>query len=82
MIDAFRTSGSSPGNTDTPDFFCENHGSVFLLRPVTPAAFEWIESHLCSDRQVFGNAIAIETRFVWPIILGIQDDGLEVRSDR
>jgi hypothetical protein len=73
--DSFVCSGNSPTE---PDFICENHGSIFLLRPVTPAAFDWIDSHLCSDRQVFGNAIAIETRFVWPIILGIQDDGLAV----
>ena len=59
------------------DFFCENHGSIFLLRPVSPAAFEWIDSHLCSDRQLFGNAVAFES-FVWPIILGIQDSGLSV----
>ena len=74
-IDPSVSSGTSPTQSD---FICENHGSIFLLRPVSPAAFEWIESHLCSDRQTFGNAVAIETRFVWPIILGIQDDGLVV----
>lgn len=74
-IDPSVSSGTSPTQSD---FVCENHGSIFLLRPISPAAFEWIESHLCSDRQVFGNAVAIETRFVWPIILGIQDDGLKV----
>ena len=73
--DSFVRSGNSPTETD---FICENHGSIFLLRPISPAAFEWINSHLCSDRQVFANAVAIEARFVWPIILGIQDDGLVV----
>lgn len=66
--DSFVASGNSPTE---PDFFCENHGSTFLLRPISPAAFDWIDSHLCSDRHVFGNAVAIETRFVWPILLGI-----------
>lgn len=78
MKDAYCTSGSSPGETNSPDFICENHGSIFLLRPISPAALQWIDSHLCSDRQVFGNAVAIEARFVWPILLGIQDDGLVV----
>ena len=73
--DSFVRSGNSPTE---PDFICENHGSIFLLRPLRLAAFEWIDSHLCSDRRVFGNSIAIETRFVWPILLGIQDDGLVV----
>jgi hypothetical protein len=38
--DSFVASGSSP----TPDFLCENHGSIFLLRPVSPASFDWIAS--------------------------------------
>ena len=33
--DSFAASGSSPTNgSGTPDFRCENHGSIFLLRPV------------------------------------------------
>jgi hypothetical protein len=38
----FTRSGSSPGS-DRPDFICESHISLFLLRPYTPAAFDWIE---------------------------------------
>jgi hypothetical protein len=72
--DSFVASGSSP----TSDFGCENHGSVFLLRPVTPAAFAWIEQHLPPDRLMFGNAVVIEPRYAWAILLGLQDDGLVV----
>jgi len=72
--DSFAASGSSP----TPDFLCENHGSIFLLRPVSPASFDWIESHLPSDRTTFGNAVVIESRYVWAILTGLQDDGLVV----
>ena len=60
------------------DFICESHGSVFLLRPVSPAAFSWIEEHLPEDRQTFGNAVAVEARFIWAILEGLQDDGLTV----
>jgi hypothetical protein len=72
--DSFVASGSSP----TPDFLCENHGSIFLLRPISPAAFAWIEEHLPSDRLTFGNAVVIEPRYVWAILVGLQDDGLVV----
>jgi hypothetical protein len=58
--DSFVASGTSP----TPDFLCENHGSIFLLRPVSPASFDWIESHLPSDRTTFGNAVAVDHRCI------------------
>jgi hypothetical protein len=72
--DSFVASGSSP----TSDFLCENHGSIFLLRPLSPAAFSWIEEHLPPDRLMFGNAVVIEPRYVWAILVGLQDDGLVV----
>jgi hypothetical protein len=71
--DSFARSGSSPTE---PDFVVENHGSVFLLRPISPAAFEWIAETLPDDRLTFGNATVIEPRYVWAILLGLQDDGL------
>jgi len=73
--DSFVASGSSPTGSD---FICDNHGSIFLLRPVSPASFDWIESHLPSDRITFGNAVVIEPRYVWAILVGLQDDGLVV----
>ena len=75
--DSFAASGSSPTEVG-PDFFCENHGSIFLLRPVSPASFDWIESHLPSDRITFGNAVAVDHRCIWAILAGLQDDGLVV----
>jgi hypothetical protein len=51
--DSFVASGSSP----TVDFLCENHGSVFLLTPVTLSAQSWIEENLPSDAQWFGNGV-------------------------
>lgn len=33
--DSFVASGRPPTE---PDFFCENHGSIFVLRPVSCAA--------------------------------------------
>jgi hypothetical protein len=41
--DSFAASGNSPTRSD---FICENHGSIFLLRPISPASIAWIEEHL------------------------------------
>jgi hypothetical protein len=78
--DSFVASGSSPTESDPrpPDFLLENHSSIFLLRPISPAAFIWVEQHLPSDRFTFGNAVVIEPRYVWAILVGLQDDGLVV----
>jgi hypothetical protein len=75
--DSFVRSGSSPTQSD---FICENHGSVFLLRPISPAAFLWIHENLPPDRQVLGNAVAVEHRYIWAILSGIQEAGLAVSN--
>ncbi len=79
MTDLFQTSGTSP--TAARDFTCSNHTSVFLLRPLSPAAFSWIEQHLPPDRFTFGNAVVIDHRCIWSILLGLQDDGLVVSRE-
>jgi hypothetical protein len=78
--DSFAASGTSPTpDSAAPDFRCEHHGSIFLLYPLSPSAQSWIEENLPSDVQWFGNAVAVEHRFIWPILEGIQDDGMVVR---
>jgi hypothetical protein len=71
--DSFVASGSSPTRSD---FICENHGSIFLLRPISPAAFAWIEEHLPPNRITFGNAVAVDHRCIWTVLVGLQEDGL------
>jgi hypothetical protein len=73
-LDSFVASGTSP----TPDFRCENHGSIFLLYPLNESAKSWIEEKLPSDAQWFGQAVAVEHRFIWPILEGLQNDDLVV----
>jgi hypothetical protein len=90
-MDAFKTSGSSPGQTESfpartlkthprIDFSLENHGSVFLLKPLTSVAISWVEEHIGRDNgfQPYFPTIIIEHRFVEDILDGIQNDGLEV----
>jgi len=66
---------------NSPDFSVEGEGrfcTVYLLRPLTPAAFDWIEEHIPKDAQRLGNAIAVEHRYIGPIAEGIVADGLVI----
>jgi len=53
--DSLAVSGNSPTRSDGRDFRSENHGSLFLLLPLTPSAHSWIEEHLPEDAQWFGS---------------------------
>lgn len=64
------------------DFTLENHGSLFLLRPLNSAARDWMNEHLPMDNpeiQFWGDAVVVEPRHVAPIVDGIIGDGLVLR---
>ena len=81
MIDLFQTNGSSPPppTTDTADFLVADHGSLYLLHPLTPSAVAWLDANVCADHLTFGDAVVVEPRYVLDIVTGILDDGLAVR---
>jgi hypothetical protein len=60
------------------DIQFENHGSVWLVRPLTVVGREWIDENVSDDAQWFGGALAVEPRYVGDIVEGMQIDGLEV----
>jgi hypothetical protein len=60
------------------DFEVQNHGSIFLLCPLTESAIEWVDEHLPEDAFTFGRGICVEHRFISDIVRGIQGDGLVV----
>lgn len=62
-----------------PDFSVYNHGTIFLLRPHTERARNWISEHISDEAYAFGHAVAIEHRFITEIVNGIRADRLEVR---
>ena len=62
----------------TIDFAIENHGTIYLLRPLTEAAEAWVDEHIPDDAQIFGDAIVVEHRYIEAIAFGAQEDGLEV----
>lgn len=60
------------------DFQVENHGSIFLLRPMSMAARNWAKEWLPYDTQRFGEAYVVEHRYIATLVEGAQADGLEV----
>ena len=82
--DSFVASGSSPTHSGKipADFVVENHGSIFLLRPLTPSATSWIEEHIGQDNgfQHYFPTVVVEHRYIADIVEGIQSDGLAVQS--
>ena len=62
------------------DFQLTDHGSIWLLNPVTKAAQEWVADNIPDDAQRHGNAVAIEPRYVDNIVEGVSGAGLRVQS--
>jgi len=63
-----------------PDFLVADHGTIFLLQPITNRALAWVHEHLPPDSPRLGAAVVVEHRFVGDIVAGIRNDGLVVRS--
>ena len=85
MRNAFEASGSSPTRSKShlqasPDLLLENHGSIFLLRPVTAVGQMWLQENVIGEEtQIFGNAIVCEPRYVIDIVLGARAEGVVVQ---
>jgi hypothetical protein len=58
------------------DFTVSDEGSIFLITPLTQDAADWFADNLDSDCMMFGNAYAVEHRYVGAILYGAQEDGL------
>ena len=63
-------------NANAVDVFVENYGSIFLFRPMTRAATDWISGKVQDDAQWFGNALAVESRYALDLADGMRRDGL------
>jgi len=80
--DSFVSSGNSPtrsGKTP-PDFLVENHGSIFLLKPLTPSATSWIEEHIGQDNgyQPYFPTVVVEHRYIAAIVEGVIAEGMVI----
>jgi hypothetical protein len=63
----------------TTDLLFENHFSLFLIRPTSPAGKAWLDSNISDDAQTLGEAVACEFRYVEAIYRGAIADGLVCR---
>jgi hypothetical protein len=81
--DSFAASGSSPTREAfqiPPDFLVENHGSIFLIRPLNEFARVWLEENIdaAGSFQPYWPTVVIEHRYVADILEGIRNDGLVI----
>jgi hypothetical protein len=81
---SFASSVSSPTHPGEkqPDFVVENHGSIFLLKPLTPSATSWVEEHVGQNNgyQPYFPTVVVEPRYIADIVEDIQNDGLPVQE--
>ncbi len=62
------------------DVQVENHGTVVLFRPLTPAGESWLRENCQAEKwSWFGGAMACEPRFVVAVAQGLKNDGLTCR---
>lgn len=54
-------------------FEVENHGSLFLVRPLTDDVDAWLREH--TDGQWFGRALVVEPRYVMDLVDGLVAEG-------
>lgn len=54
-------------------FTVENHGSLFLVRPLTDDVEAWLGEH--TDGMWFGRALVVEPRYVMDIVEGLLAEG-------
>ena len=60
------------------DFQLHGSGTLYVLFPKTSDARDWIKLHIPADAHRMGEGVAIEHRYVGPILEGIDEDGLTV----
>jgi hypothetical protein len=56
----------------------ENHGSIWLARPLDTDAVNWLNASVPDDTQYFGNALVIEPRYVGGFCDACVAEGVEV----
>jgi hypothetical protein len=61
------------------DVIVENHGSVCMVTPISPAAREWVDDNVQLEGwQWLGESFACEPRYLPSLIVGMHENGLTV----
>jgi len=63
------------------DFTVDDHGSLVLLKPETPEAFEWITENIRAPIPWFAGGIALEPHSMSALLSGILGDDLSWEPD-
>jgi hypothetical protein len=80
QTDSFVGSGSSPQGASSLDLVFENHFSLFLIRPVSPAGQTWLDENVGdSETQTWCGAVVCEPRFAPDVCRGAIEAGLTVQ---
>lgn len=58
-----------------PDFKLENHGSIVLVQPLSPACRSWLLLHV-PDGMWWGGCLVVEPRYLETVLQGMLDEGL------
>jgi hypothetical protein len=61
-----------------PDAKVENHGSLFLVQPITVRAAEWLLEHTADDAIYWVGALVVEPRYAEALVAGMRESGLTV----
>ena len=65
-----------------PDVLVEDSGTVFLIKPLTDPARNWLKQNAQHEAwQWFGDSLAVDHRFVEIILRGMKRAGLEAQHD-
>jgi len=76
--DGFKSSGGSP--PPPVDLCFEDHGSIVLIRPVSPAGQNFLDRKVGdSETQTWGGAVVCEPRYVEAVYRGALAEGLVCR---
>jgi len=62
------------------DLIVANHGSLYLLTPISEAGASWVDEHLPGDALTWCDGVVIEPRYLYPILEDAIGDGLEVTA--
>jgi hypothetical protein len=56
-------------------FTIEDHGSIVLVRPLTPDVATWLQENVDEQAQWFGAALVVEPRYVEALVEGLVEQG-------
>lgn len=66
-----KATGRAPRGKGAAPYRLENHGTIALVRPLTPECRQWLDEN--TDGTWFGGALAVEPRYVDDLLLGLEE---------